>query len=115
MIVLVMVVVVLLQEPRSGGGLGIALGGGVENMIGVKTAPTFFTNLTVGLGAAFGLLALVLSLLSGAGTSGKTAVERAVGKGAITDILREIQMQTPTQPTTQPESPTTPALPTEGK
>ncbi len=97
LLVLVMIVVVLVQEPRTGGGLGIAFGGGVENVIGVKTAPTFFTNLTIGLGAAFGLLAFLLSLMSGARTGTNSVVAKEAGKGTVYKVLQEIQRQAPPQ------------------
>ena len=79
---------ILVQEPRSS-GLGI-FGGGVENILGVRSAPTFFTNLTIGLGAAFGIFALILSLLSGSGTS-TSVIVREAGKGTIEKILQELQ------------------------
>jgi protein translocase, SecG subunit len=87
-LVLILIAVILIQEPRSS-GLGI-FGGGVENIIGVRSAPTFFTNLTVGLGVAFGLFALILSLLSGGGRV-TSVVEREAGKGTIYKLLQEVQ------------------------
>ena len=98
LLVLVMIVVILIQEPRTGGGLGIAFGGGVENVIGVKTAPTFFTNLTIGLGAAFGILAFLLSMMSGARTGSTSVVAREAGKGTVYKVLQELQRQSPPQP-----------------
>ncbi len=95
---LVMIVVILIQEPRTGGVLGIAFGGGVENVIGVKTAPTFFTNLTIGLGAAFGILAFLLSMMSGARTGSTSVVAREAGKGTVYKVLQELQRQAPPQP-----------------
>ncbi len=95
LLVLVMIVVVLIQEPRTGGGLGIAFGGGVENVIGVKTAPTFFTNLTIGLGVAFGVMAFILSMMSGAGTASTSVVAREAGKGTVYKVLQELQRQAP--------------------
>ncbi len=92
-----MIAVVLIQEPRTGGGLGIAFGGGVENVIGVKTAPTFFTNLTIGLGVAFGLLAFLLSMMSGASTGTTSVVAKEAGKGTVYKVLQEIQRQAPPQ------------------
>jgi len=57
--VVLMVIVILLQEPKEG-GLSTGIGGaGVENILGVRGAPTFFTKLTAALGAIF----LTLSLL----------------------------------------------------
>ncbi|NPB03823.1 MAG: preprotein translocase subunit SecG [Thermotogae bacterium] len=107
LIVLVMIAVVLIQEPRTGGGLGIAFGGGVENVIGVKTAPTFFTNLTIGLGAAFGILAFLLSLMSGARTGSSSVVVREAGKGTVYKVLEEIQ-----SPAGKPaQAPVTPVQP----
>jgi protein translocase SecG subunit len=87
-LVLILIAVILIQEPRAS-GLGI-FGGGVENIIGVRSAPTFFTNLTVGLGVAFGLFALILSLLSGGGRA-TSVVEREAGKGTIYKLLQEVQ------------------------
>ncbi len=89
-LVLVLIAVILIQEPRTSGGLGIAFGGGVENVLGVKSAPTFFTNLTIGLGVAFGLLAFILSLMSGTARV-SSVVEREAGKGTIYKVLQEVQ------------------------
>jgi len=112
LIVLVMIVVILLQEPRTGGGLGIAFGGGVENVIGVKTAPTFFTNLTIGLGAAFGILAFILSMMSGARTATTSVVAKEAGKGTVYKVLQEIQRQAPPQaPQGGAVAPATPVQP----
>ena len=88
LLVLLLIAVILIQEPRSS-GLGI-FGGGVENIIGVKSAPTFFTKLTVGLGVAFGTFALILSLLSGGGRV-TSVVEREASKGTIYKLLQEVQ------------------------
>jgi len=90
--------------------LGIAFGGGVENVIGVKTAPTFFTNLTIGLGVAFGLLAFILSLMSGARAGSASVVVREAGKGTVYKVLQEMQRQAPVQ-----GAPTTPAQPQQGQ
>jgi len=87
-LVLILIAVILIQEPRSS-GLGI-FGGGVENIIGVRSAPTFFTNLTVGLGVAFGLFALILSLLSWGGRA-TSVVEREAGKGTIDKLFQELR------------------------
>ena len=63
LVVILMIGVILVQQPR-GGGLSGALGGtGMENILGVRGAPTFFQKLTAILGGIFIILSLVLSLL----------------------------------------------------
>ncbi len=97
-LVIVMIGVILIQEPRTSGGLGIAFGGGVENVLGVKSAPTFFTNFTIGLGVTFGVLAFILSMMAGVGRA-VPVVQKEAGKGTIYKVLQELQQtQQPPQP-----------------
>ncbi len=100
LLVVALIGIILMQEPRTSGGLGIAFGGGVENILGVKSAPTVFTKITVGMGVAFGLLAFLLSMMSGSGRT--SVVIKEAGKGTVYKLLQEIQTseQTPQQPTT---------------
>uniref|UniRef100_A0A7C2K4C0 Protein-export membrane protein SecG n=1 Tax=candidate division WOR-3 bacterium TaxID=2052148 RepID=A0A7C2K4C0_UNCW3 len=61
-LVIIMIVVILMQEPRES-GLSPALGG-MQQILGVRGIPTFFTRLTWGLGATFMILSLVLAMLN---------------------------------------------------
>jgi preprotein translocase subunit SecG len=83
--VLLMIAVILVQQPK-GGGLSGALGGsGVENVLGVRGAPTFFTKLTAVFGGIFIVLSLVLSLLHSPATV-RSVVEEEVRKGMINNL-----------------------------
>ena len=91
--VILMVVVILLQEPKEG-GLSTGIGGtGVENILGVRGAPTFFTKLTAVLGAIFLTLSLVLSLLNSPSARTKSVIEKEVKQG-----LNLPPIQTPQTP-----------------
>jgi len=93
-IVLLLIAVILVQQPR-GGGLTAALGGGgVENILGVRGAPTFFTKLTAVLGGLYLVLSLVLSLMNSPHRVAGTAIERA---------LQQQQQTLPLQPLRAPE------------
>jgi preprotein translocase subunit SecG len=92
--VLLMIAVILVQQPK-GGGLSGALGGsGVENVLGVRGAPTFFTKLTAIFGGIFIILSLVLSLLHGPGSGIRSVVEDEVNRGVI-DNLPPISQESP--------------------
>jgi len=81
LVVILMIGVILVQQPR-GGGLSGALGGtGMENILGVRGAPTFFQKLTAILGGIFIILSLILSLLHApAQPRGGSAIEKEVKK-----------------------------------
>jgi preprotein translocase subunit SecG len=92
--VLLMIAVILVQQPK-GGGLSGALGGsGVENVLGVRGAPTFFTKLTAIFGGIFIVLSLVLSLLQGTRPGVRSVVEDEVRKGMM-DNLPPISQESP--------------------
>ena len=61
-LVIIMIIVVLMQEPRES-GLSAAFGG-MQQILGVRGIPTFFTRLTWGLGAAFMILSLILAVIN---------------------------------------------------
>lgn len=102
LIVVIMTLVILVQEPREGGlsaGIG---GGGVQMVLGVREAPTLFTRLTVGLGVVYALLSLLLSTMHPS-----SAVQSVV--------LQELQRQQVQQVEAPPEEvPVVPVIPEEG-
>ncbi|MCF6192111.1 MAG: preprotein translocase subunit SecG [Candidatus Hydrothermae bacterium] len=63
-VVVLMILAILIQEPKEGGLSGTFGGGGVQNVLGVREAPTFFTKLTVGLGILYAVMSLTLSLMN---------------------------------------------------
>jgi preprotein translocase subunit SecG len=92
--VLLMIAVILVQQPKGGGLSGALGGGGVENILGVRGAPTFFTKLTAIFGALFIVLSLVLSLLHGPSARTRSVVEEELQRGMI-DNLPPISQETP--------------------
>ncbi len=62
-LVIILIVIILVQQPR-GGGLGAFFGGGAQDLLGVRGAPTFFQKLTWGIGAGIGALAILIALIS---------------------------------------------------
>ena len=94
LLVLIMIGVVLIQEPKSG-GLSATFGGSAQAVFGAKGAPTFFTRATWVLGGLYLFLSLVLSLMS-APTGGLT-IEREVRKGELYKHLAPLIQEQPTQ------------------
>ncbi len=79
-ICLLMVLVVLMQRPRSE-GLGAAFGGGMtENLFGAQTTHVL-QKFTVYLGVAFFALTLLLAILFSRATASSTLIERELLSG----------------------------------
>ncbi len=70
LLVIIMIVVVLIQEPRES-GLSPALGG-MQQLLGVRGMPTFFTRLTWALGVVYMVFSLILAAISPAHTISKS-------------------------------------------
>lgn len=76
---LLMIVVTLMQRPKSE-GLGATFGGGMtDNLFGAETT-NVLSRFTVWLGGFFFLLTLVISILYVKRSSGETAVQRQLLK-----------------------------------
>ncbi len=105
-VVLLMIGVILLQEPK-GGGLSSALGGtgGMENILGVRGAPSFFVKLTAILGTIFVILSLVLSMMHAPTVQAKSAIEKEIKKGLNLPPLPGGGEQAPGQGAPQPTQP----------
>lgn len=88
LVVIVMILAILIQQPRRG-GLSATFGGtqSIESILGVREAPTFFAKLTAVLGTIYLVLSLSISLLQGNVRGGKTAIERAFEKAQQTQQL----------------------------
>lgn len=72
---LLMIVVVLMQRPKSE-GLGAAFGGGMtDNLFGAETT-NVLSRFTVWLGCFFFLLTLVISILYVKRSSGETSIQK---------------------------------------
>jgi preprotein translocase subunit SecG len=100
-----MILVVLMQRPRSE-GLGSAFGGGLtDNVFGSQTT-NVLTRFTTWMGIAFFAITLLLSILTAKANSGKTAVQKKL----LSEPL-PAAVSTPTPaPLSTPEA--TPATPT---
>ena len=76
---LLMIVVVLMQRPKSE-GLGASFGGGMtDNLFGAETT-NVLSRFTVWLGGLFFLLTLVISILYVKRSSGDTAIQKQLLK-----------------------------------
>lgn len=76
---LLMIVVVLMQRPKSE-GLGAAFGGGMtDNLFGAETT-NVLSRFTVWLGGFFFLLTLVISILYVKHSSGETSIQKRLLK-----------------------------------
>lgn len=105
LVVLLMIGVILLQEPK-GGGLSSALGGtgGMENILGVRGAPSFFVKLTAVLGTIFIVLSLFLSMMHAPAAQSKSAIEKEIKKGLnLPPVSGERAPAQPTQPVQPPQ------------
>jgi preprotein translocase subunit SecG len=100
-----MILVVLMQRPRSE-GLGSAFGGGLtDNVFGSQTT-NVLARFTTWMGIAFFAITLLLSILTAKANSGKTAVQK---KLLSEPLPAAVSTPTPT-PLSTPEA--TPATPT---
>ncbi len=101
-IVILMSLVILIQEPRQGGLGGVFGGSGMENILGAREAPSFFVKLTAGLGTVFMLLSLFLSYINqpqgGVQSAYQKALERAMKQQQATQ-----QQPAPVQPSPAPQ------------
>ncbi len=102
-IVILMALVILIQEPKEGGLGAVFGGGGMENILGAREAPSFFVKLTAGLGTIFIVLSLFLSYINQPSGSKGSAYERALEKA-----MKQQQQQTQQA---QPAAPVQPATP----
>ena len=100
-----MILVVLMQRPRSE-GLGSAFGGGItDNVFGSQTT-NVLARFTTWMGIAFFSITLLLSILTAKANSGKTAVQKKLLSEPIPAAV-----STPA-PTLQSTPEATPATPT---
>ncbi|MGB4729379.1 MAG: preprotein translocase subunit SecG [Candidatus Hydrothermia bacterium] len=86
LLVLVMIVVILMQEPRES-GFSPSMGG-MQQLLGVKGIPTFFTRLTWALGVVFMVFSLILSATNPA----QRMIRRSGGEEATPIQKRETEM-----------------------
>ncbi|RKZ00343.1 MAG: preprotein translocase subunit SecG [Candidatus Hydrothermota bacterium] len=95
LVVILLIAVILVQQPRRG-GLGAIGGMGLENVLGVRGAPTLFTKLTAVLGGLFLFLSLVLSAMH-APSKPSGALEKAQREGILRLPPVQQQQQQPAQ------------------
>ncbi|MEI8078370.1 MAG: preprotein translocase subunit SecG [bacterium] len=78
-VALLLIGIILIQQTRSGGGLG-ALGGGVTDSVFGAGAGNFLTKMTVILSAVFFVVTLSLVLLAAHSKQGQSVVEKLAVK-----------------------------------
>ena len=102
-----MILVVLMQRPRSE-GLGSAFGGGLtDNVFGSQTT-NVLARFTTWMGIAFFAITLLLSILTAKANSGKTAVQK---KLLSEPVPAAVSTPTPAAPSTPETTPTASATP----
>lgn len=102
-----MILVVLMQRPRSE-GLGSAFGGGItDNVFGSQTT-NVLAKFTTWMGIAFFAITLLLSILTAKANSGKTAVQK---KLLSEPVPTAVSTPTPAAPSTPEATPTASATP----
>ena len=100
-----MILVVLMQRPRSE-GLGSAFGGGLtDNVFGSQTT-NVLARFTTWMGIAFFAITLLLSILTARANSGKTAVQKKLLSEPVPAAV-----STPTPQSTPEATPAAPATP----
>lgn len=98
---LLMVLVVLMQRPRSE-GLGAAFGGGLtDNVFGSQTT-NVLAKFTTWLAIAFFVITLLLSIVTARSSSGKSAVQKQllsapVPEASTTSASQEMESEKPAQ------------------
>ncbi len=95
LLVIFLIAIILIQEPKSS-GLGGMFGGGAETVFGAKGAVTFFTKLTATVGAIYMVFSLLLSILNKPENYG-SAIEKAIKEG---EVIKHLNIPQP--PQTQP-------------
>jgi preprotein translocase subunit SecG len=102
-----MILVVLMQRPRSE-GLGSAFGGGLtDNVFGSQTT-NVLARFTTWMGIAFFAITLLLSILTAKASSGKTAVQK---KLLSEPVPAAVSTPTPAAQSTPEATPTASATP----
>lgn len=108
LVCILMILVVLMQRPRSE-GLGSAFGGGLtDNVFGSQTT-NVLAKFTTWMGVAFFSITLLLSILTAKANSGKTAVQKKLLEAPVpvstaTPSLTPAQESTTTSETKTPEA-----------
>jgi preprotein translocase subunit SecG len=95
-LVIILIAIILVQQPR-GGGLGAFFGGGAQDLLGVRGAPTFFQKMTWGVGAAIGVLAILIAIFSKTSSpGGRQVIQRQNVFQVVPLFSEEVQQeQTP--------------------
>jgi preprotein translocase subunit SecG len=97
-----MIIVVLMQRPKSE-GLGAAFGSSMtDNLFGTQTS-TILNRFTVWLGGLFFLLTLVISIVYARHSSGPTKIQELLMKQPVPLVKKEIPRTTPVSTTAKKE------------
>lgn len=102
-VVILMALVILIQEPKQGGLGGVFGGGGMENILGAREAPSFFVKLTTGLGTVFMILSLFLSFINQPQGGARSAYEKALERAMKQQQATQQQPAAPLQPSPMPQ------------
>ncbi|MCE2987829.1 MAG: preprotein translocase subunit SecG [Phenylobacterium sp.] len=106
-IVSVCLAAVVLVQRSEGGALG--MGGGPTGLMTARGAGDLLTRLTWGLGTAFFVLSLALTLLTGRERADTSVVDRVQVEGLSPEALRQQQQQQPQQAPAAPAPDAAPA------
>ena len=117
---LLIILIVLMQRPKSE-GLGAAFGGGMtENLFGAQTS-NVLANATRWLGGAFFMLTLLLAILTERQSTQHSAIQAAAIRAAAMQAPEQLSSPTPAASAAKVTSPAakapiaTPAAPSLGK
>lgn len=116
-VALLLIGIILIQQTRSGGGLG-ALGGGVTDSVFGAGAGNFLTKMTVILSAVFFVVTLSLVLMAARGKQGQSVVEKLAvtteakadnAKAPVPAVAAAVKATAAATPAAKPDAPKAPA------
>jgi preprotein translocase subunit SecG len=111
LVCILMVIVVLMQRPRSE-GLGSAFGGGItDNVFGSQTT-TVLARFTSWMAIGFFAITLLLSILTAKASSGKTEIQKKLLSAPVPEAVSEESTEATAAAETTPATETAPAAAT---
>ncbi len=109
-----LVVAVLMQRAKGGGLAGIAGGAASQAVFGGRGAATLLHKVTIGLAITFGVICLLLSILSKGMSSQRSVVQQELEANPLQEMLGTnpaVRQEPTTAPMQAPEGQATPPNP----
>ena len=110
MIALLLIGIILIQQSKSGGGLG-AVGGGVTETVFGAGAGNVLTKATVILAASFLCMTLLLAIITGHQDAAKSVIETLPDESAAVEAVKDTDAKLEDKAENTVEQPTSDNLP----